>query len=307
MQEKLKILKSFLGFPRRTGEEYLFYCPSCEHHKRKLSVNLSKNCFKCWICEYRSSDLWKLVKRYGSHQDRNDWKVVSGRVEIEKFDDIFSEEVEEIFRPRLPPEHKFLATANCRQAKIAKKYLKERGVKTSDIYKWKIGFCPTGEYAERLIFPSFNAKGELNYFVSRTYLNGWPTYKNLGTRKELIFNELDIDWKDDVIIVEGVFDAIVAGKNAIPLLGSSLNTRTKLFAKIIEENPKLFVALDQDAMTKSLKIMEELLSYGIETHSIFLDEGDVGDLESEDFLALKEDAKLLTSNNFFEEKIRRML
>ena len=45
---------------------------------------------------------------------------------------------------------------------------------------------------------------------------------------------LYLDWDKDITIVEGVFDAIVAG-NAIPLLGSTLRENSYIFQKIVDK------------------------------------------------------------------------
>ena len=47
--EKTAILKEILGSFSRTGDELLFSCPKCDHHKRKLSVNVDKDVGKTYI------------------------------------------------------------------------------------------------------------------------------------------------------------------------------------------------------------------------------------------------------------------
>ena len=67
------------------GEECLFYCPSCEHHKKKLSINIDKNVFKCWVCDWSGRNIYRIIRRYGSNDDKYQWKSFGQRVEIEKF------------------------------------------------------------------------------------------------------------------------------------------------------------------------------------------------------------------------------
>ena len=92
-------------------------------------------------------------------------------------------------------------------------------------------------------------------------------YKNPQASRDIVFNELYLDWDDDVILVEGVFDAIVAG-NAIPILGSTLNRGTKLFARLVQESPRVYLALDSDASAKERKIIKNLLQYDMEVYKI---------------------------------------
>ena len=114
------------------------------------------------------------------------------------------EEIEEVVQ--LPNE--FLSLANKGKSLLSRKarnYLNSRGITDEDILFWKIGFCPSGEYAGRIIIPSFNENGDCNYFIGRTYQNDWRKYMNPPTAKsKIIFNELYIDWDEDLTLTEGV-------------------------------------------------------------------------------------------------------
>ena len=70
-----------------------------------------------------------------------------------------------------------------------------------------------------------------------------------------------------MIIVEGVFDAIVAGI-AGPLLGSALNSGTNLFGRLGSESPTVYLALDSEASYKERKILKSLLQYDMEVYKI---------------------------------------
>ena len=60
-----------------------------------------------------------------------------------------------------------------------------------DIVWWKIGYCPDGDYKQRIIIPSFDMKGNLNYFIARSYTSGeWQKYKNPPAEKDFIFKAL---------------------------------------------------------------------------------------------------------------------
>ena len=83
--EKLKIIKQSLGSYYESNDELLFYCPKCKHHKRKLSVNVEKNVFKCWICDFRGNTLLPLVIR----ELKSKWKELTQQVDITRFDSLF--------------------------------------------------------------------------------------------------------------------------------------------------------------------------------------------------------------------------
>ena len=98
-------------------------------------------------------------------------------------------------------------------------------------------------------------------------------YKNPNASRDIIFNELNIDWDSDVILVEGVFDAIFAG-NAVALLGSTLREESRLFQHIIQNDSSVFIALDPDAEKKAMRIARTLLKYDVEVWKIDLPEGE---------------------------------
>ena len=270
-KEKLKIVASCLGEYRTAGDETLFYCPFCKHHKPKLSVNIRANVYKCWICDASGKNVRRLLRKFGNYGLLADWDRISGRHDVNDFDNIFSTNDEKdviLQRVSLPEEFRTLTKSTLSPATLpAVNYLRVRGIGKSEILDWKIGYCPSGEYAGRIVIPSFDAEGYVNYFIARSYDGAYYRYKNPQASKDIVFNELYLDWDSDVIIVEGVFDAIVAG-NAVPLLGSTLNPGTNLFGRLVSKSPTVYLALDSDVSYKERKILKSLLQYDIEVYKI---------------------------------------
>ena len=298
LERKRRILVNFLGNPYKSSGEYLFKCPKCNHHKRKLSVNFDKNVFKCWICDYSGKNIFYLVRSHGSHVDRQDWKKVANIV------DFSEQENEQHITVELPKEFITLTGKNISPLSVpARNYLKERGIIEEQLIWWKMGYCPDGKYANRIIVPSFNMEGELTYFISRSYDNNWIKYLNPPAEKDFIFNELYLDWNKDIIIVEGVFDAIVAG-NAIPLLGSTLRENSYVFQKIIEKCDRVYVALDSDAREKESRIGKLFMSYGVDVYGIDTSGfGDIGEMDKETFQTRKKTATFLSLDDYLLEKL----
>jgi len=298
--EKLKLLKKFLGGSYKSGNEHLFYCPKCKHHKKKMSVNLELNAFKCWICDYSSKGIHRLVRRYADFTIRKEWEKIDSVVDFSKMnslDNLFEMEEEEVVNEEidLPRSFRTLTGTNHKlTAGPAKRYLRERHLSKEDMLNWKIGYCDAGDFAGRIIIPSFNDSGELNYYIARSYDGNWMKYKNPPASKDVIFNELYVDWANDLVIVEGVFDAIVAG-NAVPLLGSTLRENSKLFKRIVENDTPVYLALDDDAKSKELKIIKKLLTFDLEVYKIDTSGfEDVGSMPKNIFLSRKEESTLMT-------------
>jgi len=303
--DKLRILEEILGNNYRSNDEHLFFCPLCKHHKRKMSVNISKNTYKCWICDSRGKSIYTLVRKFGNHFQRQKWQSFEENVNISEFDNIFEEKEEETTqRISLPKEFISLANKNLSlTASAPLNYLRKRGINSADILKWKIGYCEDGEYRNRVIIPSFNRNGNCNYFVARTWTKDWLKYKNPPASKNVVFNELMINWDEPIVLVEGIFDAIVAD-NSIPLLGSTLNAYSRLFKAILTHSKQVYVALDQDAEKKALNIISALISHGIEIYKIDTsDYEDVGEMTKEEFKEKKESATAFDSNTLLIQKI----
>jgi len=304
--EKLQILEEILGSFYCSNEEYLFSCPFCKHHKKKLSINIVKNTYKCWVCDSSGRNVYWLVKRYGNHKQKAHWNSFNESVDISDFDNIFEEEQieEEKQRIKLPSEYICLANRPWpRDSKLALDYLRKRDVSETDILKWKIGYCSEGQYKNRIIIPSFNDDGYCDYFIARTYKDDWMKYKNPPASRNIVFNELMVDWTAPVVLVEGAFDAINA-ENSIPLLGSTLNKRSKLFRAILTHSKQIYIALDKDAEKKALNIIKTLISHGIEVHKIDTSGyEDVGEMTKEEFAKRKQSATLLDEATILMQKI----
>ena len=307
--EKLTILKNTIGSYYSSNNEKLFHCPKCDHAKKKMSINIEKNVFKCWICDYSGKDLEYLIKKHGSLTSLHEWRKLNkvDMVSASPLDEIFIETKEEEQEVDLDLPPGFISLSeNTKESKEAIKYLTSRGVSWRDILIWKMGFAISDEYSKRIIVPSFDSSGNLNYFIGRAYDDKcWPKYKNPNSSKDIIFNDLLIDWSRPVTLVEGVFDAVKA-RNAIPLLGSTLRENSKLFRKIIKHKPEIYVALDKDAYSKSLKLCNTLSKYDIKTKIIVLGENDIADLSSAEVENLYNTASVINSDNYLLYEISKI-
>ncbi len=292
-----------MGSYYSSNEELLFTCPKCDHHKKKLSVNIEKNVFKCWICDYRGSDLSPLV--VGSKL-KAEWRALTNTVDLSRFEDIFSEttNVEQKQFLELPEHFVSLSEKNLSSTGLkAKKYLLDREISEQEILLYKVGFCFHGKYKNRVVIPSFDDKGDLNYFIARSFDSNKFKYMNPPASKDVVFNELYIDWDIPVVLVEGFFDSLKY-ENSIPILGSTLSRKSKLFTKIVQNCKKVYICLDKDARIKEFKIIKNLLDFGIEVCKIELDEYfDLGEVPDNVLRELKKRASIITQEDYLIHKL----
>ena len=295
--EKLyNILTIFLGEAKNGFDEntyqYQFSCPRCidrdgimEARKYNLEVNIQRQVFQCWKCSSMEDDMkgsiTKLIRMYGNEKLLSEYKEIIRSIrESELYKLHFSDsdfnidtsiiEKEDL---KFPPSFK-LFKKDGKNNYGALKYLQNRGIDWNIIEQYKIGFTEREEddkmrkYSYRVIIPSYNALGELNYWVGRDYL---PTsdkfalrtkYANPQVKKtEIIFNEDKINWDANITLVEGAFDHIVV-PNSVPLLGKTLNKEYKLYWELITKaNANVNIFLDNDIKDNGKEIYA-LLNHG---------------------------------------------
>jgi len=308
MQTKqIKILKQSLDYSHSSRNEHLFFCPFCKHHKPKLSVNIEKNVFKCWVCDTRGKNNYYLLKRFGTFSQQQKWLQTTNEVDIRDFELFVSgSETEQKVKQKidLPDGYKPLfAGSDYLYSQRPLNYLKKRKISQRQIFDLKIGYCTGGEYKDRIIIPSFDEDGDINYFIARSYVGDWMRYKNPPVSRDIVFNDLNIDWDLPVILVEGAFDALKE-PNMIPILGSTLREDSELFQKIINNTSEIFIVLDPDAKKKETDIISKFLKYDITVHKIDIENySDVSAMPDKVYFENKKNATKITNNNFliFEE------
>ena len=211
----------------------------------------------------------------------------------------------------LPRDWTPLTSANYESQEVisALIYLtKKRGLSLEDIWRWKIGLSMTVYFYEKVIFPSHDNEGNLNYLVGRSYKNnGIGKYFGSGVpTNEVVFNEYLIDWTQPIKLCEGVFDAVKIAENAIPLLGSSFNSNHLIFDKIVRHGSKVILALDSDAVQKTERYVKLLESYNIDTQVILLESGDPGSRTKIEWKKIESEAKYLSWSERISSKLERI-
>jgi hypothetical protein len=259
------------------SEQLQTCCPKCQEReglshpdgKYNLEINTSKRVFRCWKCDEPkfSGSLGRLIKIYGSHTDYEVYKsyakIFRDYTEEEDFEDVFV---------KLPSETIFIEDMDVKNPNHFKFYnylVNDRKISRDIILKYKLGFCEEGKYYDRIIVPSFDIKGEINYFVARAIDDKMkPKYMNPDVNKGLfIFNEGFVNWDSTVYLCEGAFEMLSFPINTIPILGKDI--LGELFSKLKKHKPNIVILLDPDAYKTTINIYFQLHSiYGNETDKI---------------------------------------
>jgi DNA primase len=302
----LNTVNSVLGNGKKTSNNnYAYKCPFCTHHKQKLEINLSPNSkgetpWHCWVCNAKGKTLLGLFKKLKTTSDKI--------AELKSMLNFIPKNTEEqtIQKVTLPKEYKPLINLSRTDivAKHALMYLKKRGITKSDILKYNIGYCESGKYTNRIIIPSYDKDGNLNYFIARAIdPNSTKKYDAPKCNKnELIGLEYFINWNVPIILCEGIFDAIAIKRNAVPLLGKTIPKA--LMMKLVESNVKtVYVSLDRDALKDALKYAEELLNLGKDVYLIDLQDKDPSDMGFENFTKLVHEAEPLSLGQLIYKKL----
>ena len=243
--------------------EYMFYSQFVSHYKPKLQINVSTQKWHCWISNNGGHSIYSLFKKLNVNRELygelKDIFFVPETKDVEKKDVVV-----------LPRHYKplWIRSKSLYQGH-ALKFLTDRGITKYDIKKYKIGFCEDGLYQHRVIVPSHNEDGILNYFVGRSYMESGMKYKNPNVSKDVVGFDYHIAWSRPIVLCEGVFDAMTIRRNAIPMFGKK--PPRKLLMKIFQKRCKtIYIALDDDARKEAYMLGEFFSDFGIDSKVVNL-------------------------------------
>jgi DNA primase len=209
--------------------------------------------YKCWSCfetHGTSGSLYSLVKRYGTKEQLQQLLLI--------MPEDYTPPEKKYQKPELP--HQFISLLDVPPSfkpthifRQLENYLKSRGITETHIRKHGLGFCYEGPYAGRIIIPSYDASGKLNYFTGRSYCGQRQKYQNPeADKKTLIFNESLIDWTRDIYLVEGPIDSLFV-ENSIALLGKFMGDM--LWERLYRDaTANIYILLDGDAWSDAERL-----------------------------------------------------
>ena len=330
------MLVSFLGESKqgrydKSVTQYQFNCPYCADEKGgvdgkyNLEVSLSLMQFHCWSCS-SSGSLSRLIKRYGGRTLAREYFEIVKTIRdnsLYEFKEIGGENLEkEKEALRLPKSyHKIPNLRDCPYK--VRNYLEKRRIDQRIIDRFSIGYTDWNDedrpWSSRIIIPSYDSVGGLNFFVGRDYLPEKvnpepgsyvrPKYKNCtADKKEIVFQEYRIDWDADICLVEGALDCIY-GPNTISMLGKSLTEDSELFKRLVSEaRGFVTVCLDNDTkFSETVRVCSLLDSHGLKDRVKYIEMSkykDFGDAFEKDgrrgIIGLLRSAKPFTERTVLE-------
>lgn len=282
-----QILEEILGASKQGGydrnvDQYQFNCPCCAENnggipdnKYNLEVNLKLGKYNCWKCADTDSTKgnirflvkkWSTPEQYRRYKEEISFLIKSKLYDINLYSHSYGEEEEKIVR--LPKTFTKIDINECKNRKLVE-YLNKRKIDQHIINKFNLGYTTWDEedmmMRNRLIIPSYDDYGDINYWVGRDFTGYHKTmkYKNCdANKKQIIFQESLINWDFDILLCEGAIDCLYP-INAISLLGKSLKKDSALFSALHKKaNGNIIIVLDADTDISETKMIYQTLNYG---------------------------------------------
>ena len=226
--ERAAITKFGNNYKKNKSNEFIFQCLKCG--RPKLYVNTLNGVFHCFRCNYK-----------GRLKTKTTLKDIKEKHNMQSLLNITNNKDEQLI---LIP---FISVPLTEEQKQA---LKNRGLSEDDIKYYNI--CGRQD-DNRIQIPNYVRGCFTDVICAWQYdktkiTNKNPKYLNSeGTKKaNTLFNIYNIDNNiDQIILTEGIFNAITAGRNAVASYGCSLSNRQCQL--IIEKQPKsILLAYDSD-------------------------------------------------------------
>jgi hypothetical protein len=230
---------------QKGGTEILVFCTNCQHHKRKLNINTITGYYQCWVCGFSGKSFSSLLKKLKASAEyyqilcKN--KVRTSYVSDEKK------------TLTLPSEFKPLyKSSNDVGYKHALNYCLKRNLNVHEIVRYNIGYCTEGTFANRVIIPSYDKDGNLNYFTARNFnKNSSVKYKNPDVDPLFDFYCIGNNFRNsDIHAYIGLLDF-----KRVPLYTSHRKFCGDIFTSLLDQNSFYKVQVKNEDNLFSLPII----------------------------------------------------
>ena len=273
-------------------------CPWCFAEKH-LGIHRSQGITNCWVCGKQTSmvALIQILERIPWHRAKEKYKEIGGDdpEDISRPEELFERPEEcwlpdEAFSFDDPQGWEY-------QRDHAYSYLKHRGYTVKTIRARRIKFCPTGQFAHRLIIPVYLDRKMVNW-IGRRYLRAaGARYKNCPVEgcvvrmRDTFFglDEFKASGSRALRLVEGYFDKERIGDTAMAVFRSQVSRKQRSILIQLRLR-QLSVIFDPDpgAQGRALAIAEAASAVVPVVKSVRLPAGkDPADMDPEDLFEIE--------------------
>ena len=75
MEQKRKIVSEILGRYVRKGNEHLYHCPYCKHHKKENVCEFCTRRIQMLVLGHKEQKHIQVVRKFGNHNQRQKWQT----------------------------------------------------------------------------------------------------------------------------------------------------------------------------------------------------------------------------------------
>ena len=330
------------------GMEIHLDCVFCGDYRKKMYINTQGKgiCFICgtkfnsvssFLIQYEHISKKEAMERVKSLNDFASLESYNQAQTNGLFDSLLkiSQGSKEQRPPKLPTNTKLLLNNfNNREAFPYFNYLKQRGLTLNDIKKYNIMYVNQGKYYysntelsinNSIIFPTLNGDSKLVYWNTRalpntSYIKSINAPSDNGetyTKQSVVWNANHIKQDGNVVICEGVFNAIMADSDKYTGVATFGKQITDTQLQLIKGYKPLnyYIALDNDAYETALDLVQRLIKLGIDIHNIYFvthsmlkyKGKDFNDLGKAKVQKILNDCKPLNNNLVFQLRLNQYI
>lgn len=243
-----------------------FVCPFCGR-EGKLGINPSTDFFHCFRCDEKGQlmDLLLSLERVDTFNE--------GLQILEKYKDRGFQlqreervELKELAPMILPEGFRLLNQGKSQIAKSARAYIKGRGFDINHLSKMGWGYATDKEHFGYIIIPYYKDH-QIIYYNARNYMSSGPRYLNpnigessLG-KSQILYNEEALYMYKSIYLCEGVFNAIAISKDRSICTAGKYISQYQINKIIKSPVERVIIALDGDALDKSIQLGLTLIPY----------------------------------------------
>jgi len=278
-------------------------CPYCGR-PNKFGVNLFLNRTNCFVCGNHAKPFFMVKELEQLSENYQVFNILSLGDSL-----IYKEpEIEKIISDKplvnLPDGYKPINYGDSKLAKMARRYLINRGFNIEELSKKGYGYGTKGEYLGYIIIPFFY-EGSLVYYNTRAFVKDGVKYKNPGmedsgvAKSMILYNRDSLFIYDKIYLVEGALNADTLGDQGIATGGKKIS---KYQISDIVRSPvsKVVILLDPDAYEESVKLSFDLIEHKEIKLVKLPSETDVNDLGKSKTMRLIKKSPWLDYNKLME-------